>query len=79
MSGTKSTLHTMSTFAGVPTRSWSMSLSSQLSDGTDRQPNPFGAWMIVFSSPAANCGPPLTTHTAWWRWTTSTRGTLPLV
>ena len=77
MSGTKSILHTMYTVAGVPTRSWSMSLSSQLSEGVDRQPNPLGAWMIVFSSPAANCGLPFTTHTAWWRWTTSTRGTVP--
>ncbi len=56
-----------------------MSLRTQLSEGTVRQPNPLGAWMIVFSSPAANCGFAFTAHTAWWRWTTSTRGTVPFV
>ena len=31
----------------------------------------------VFSSPAAHTGRPLTSQTPWWRWITSTRGTLP--
>ena len=42
-----------------------------------RQPNPFGICRIDFSSPVANCGLPFTIHTAWWRWSTSTRGTVP--
>ncbi len=56
-----------------------MSFTNQLSVGLECQPNPFGIWMIDFSSPVANCGAPFTAHTAWCRWSTSTRGTLPLV
>ncbi len=56
-----------------------MSLTIQLSCGVVRQPKPSGIWTIDFSSPAANCGLPFTTQTAWCRWRTSTRGTVPFV
>src|SRR4029079_6474982 len=42
-----------------------------------RQPKPRGIFTCVFSSPAANVGAPLISHTAWWRGITSTRGTEP--
>ena len=44
-----------------------------------RQPKPGGAANVVFSSPAANSGRPCLSQTAWCRWITSTRATLPSV
>ena len=54
-----------------------MWLSTQWSSVSWRQPNPFGRRVLVFSSPAANVGAPLISHTAWCRCRTSTRGIFP--
>ena len=42
-----------------------------------RQPYPSGALKFVFSSPAANVGFRLSSHTAWCRCTSVTGGALP--